>query len=207
MTATMQEMTAMVARIRNGVNMPFSRKLKIDDIEITETISYNGDSVEYFYDYYFNGCKLETPNRGRMSDKELQDAICKAYSNTGFGSITSNGPATQTKRDPVNISAGGYSAWTDTDAIWEMGQSGYSDIVDGDTVTLYDDQQTTTKQYYGGDWWLSFNATFSSGIGTVNCKSVAQPLTGTIEFVEEDTRPGINEEIKEELKPKRLRDW
>lgn len=136
-----------------------------------------------------------------------QDALTKAYSNSGFGSITSNGPATQTKRDPVNISASGYSAWNDSDAIWEMGQSGYSDIVDGDTVTLYDDQQTTTKQYYGGDWWLSFNATFSSGIGTVNCKSVAQPLTGTIEFVEEDTRPGINEEIKEELKSKRLRDW
>jgi len=134
----------------------------------------------------------------------IHDPICKAYMNQGFSSITSNGPAT-TKRDPVTISASGYSQWAESDALWELGQSGYTDVVDGDYVTLYDLSQTETRVYSGGVWIQTFSANFASGLGTINCRSSSLPVNESTE--KQDTRPGIAEEIKDELKSKRLRDW
>jgi hypothetical protein len=96
-------------------------------------------------------------------------------------------------RKPVQESVKGYDKWSDSLAILAISLAGHGAPIDGDLVTIYDDDQTTSKYFLNGDW--------------VSDSDYIQALQKAGEALIIDSRPGIADEIKPELKIKRLRDW
>lgn len=96
---------------------------------------------------------------------------------------------------PITTSLKGYFAWSDYAANLAVYAFINGGVMDGDCVTLYDDTWTETRYYKDGKWVeesLYFPGILSAPAVQVETKKKV---------------PGIDDEIREELKHKKFRDW
>lgn len=100
------------------------------------------------------------------------------YTSTTFISKVSDGVSGGTgdpgARGTVNISASGYSAWSDAAANSAIASAGYGSPSNRDIVTLYDSSNSTTKYYQSGTW-LALSAYINGNLlvsGTLSASKI-----------------------------------